>query len=127
MVVKAKPIGASAWLQEGRKLAIDAPFEDAIIWLIRKKDIAAGIAGRTFGEREISGKLSQRLAFGDDVGIRTEGADAGICHDESHGQQARRQPEQRPGQMKCGCHLPDFSARPTPSIAKVSLWTNAGF
>ena len=65
--VKIHAVGAAGGLQERGGLAVHAPFHDAVVRLVGEKDVAAGVAGRTFGELKVAGQLFEFRAGRDDA------------------------------------------------------------
>ena len=65
--VKAKSVCPAAGLFEGAQLSIKPPFHDAVIWLVRKKDVPLGIAAGTLGEFEFPGQLLRRSTRFNDI------------------------------------------------------------
>src|SRR5262249_26070746 len=57
--IKGEPVGAAAGLHKNRKLAIHAPFHNAVIGLVGKKHVAYAVASWPFSEGKIPGQLFQ--------------------------------------------------------------------
>ena len=65
--IEIHAVGATGGSQERGELAIHVPFHDAIIRLVGKKDVAIGVARRTFGELKMSGQLFEFRTRRDDA------------------------------------------------------------
>ena len=64
--IERKTVGTTAGLQEIGERAVEAPLHNAIVGLVREKDIAPRIAGWAFGEQVVARELLQSLARSDD-------------------------------------------------------------
>ena len=65
--VKIHAVRVSRWLQEQREAAVDTPFDDTVIGLVREEDISLGVTGRSLGKRKDAGNLLKQSCGGSDA------------------------------------------------------------
>ncbi len=68
-LIKCKSVGPAARLHVNGHFAVDTPFHDAVVRLVREKHVTFFVTRWTFREREIAGDFFHLRPGSDDVAI----------------------------------------------------------